>query len=60
LHADLENLYSLHLMTTEEWKDHLKVIYHPLLSNSYSNKIKYEKNFKEIQDVLDAQQALLV
>ena len=47
-------------MTTEEWKDHLKVIYHPLLSNSYSNKIKYEKNFKEIQDVLDAQQALLV
>ena len=49
----MEQLYSLHLMTTEEWKKHLKVMYHPLLGKSYSNKIKYEKQFKEISDVFD-------
>jgi len=46
--TDLELLYSLHLLTTQEWKDHLKVVYHPLLSTSYANKVKYEKNFNEI------------
>lgn len=50
--GDLELLYSLHLPTSEEWKTHLKVIYHPLLtkhnSNCTSNKIKYEKQFSII------------
>ena len=29
--SNLEQLYSLHLLTEEEWKVHLKVVYHPLL-----------------------------
>ena len=56
-YGDLERLYSLHLPTSEEWKTHLKVVYHPLLnknnSNNASNKIKYEKQFSVIQDILD-------
>ena len=44
---DLELIYSLHLMTTQEWKNLLSVVYHPLLNKSYSNKIKYEKNFNK-------------
>ena len=47
-------------MTTQEWKDHLKVVYHPLLSKSYSNKIKYEKNFRDVQEMFDKQQSLLL
>jgi hypothetical protein len=58
--SDAETLYSLHLMTTNEWKAHLKVVHHPLLSKSYSEKIKYEKQFAVIQDALDKQQDLLM
>ena len=32
--GDLERLYSLHLPTFEEWKTHLKVVYHPLLNKN--------------------------
>lgn len=47
-------------MTTNEWKAHLKVVHHPLLSNSYSDKIKYEKQFSVIKEALDKQQDLLI
>ncbi len=47
-YQDLELIYSLHLMTTQEWKNLLNVVYHPLLNKSYSNKIKYEKNFNSV------------
>jgi len=56
---DLELLFSMHLMTTQEWRDYLKVVYHPLLSTAYSHKLKYEKNFKEVQLRLSKRQALL-
>ena len=49
-YTDLEMLYSLHLLTTQEWRDYLKVLYHPLLNTSLTNKLKYEKNFGEIRD----------
>ena len=49
----------MHLMTTKEWKDYLKVVYHPLLSKSYANKIKYEKSFSEMQIFFEKQQAIL-
>ena len=52
-YSDIELMYSLHLLTTQEWKAHLKVIHHPLLNKSYSNKIKYEKQFAVIQEALD-------
>ena len=45
---DLEMMYSLHLLTTEEWQKHLKVIYHPLLSKTLANRVKYENNFSKI------------
>ena len=41
-------LYSLHLMTTQEWRDYLKVIYHPLLNNSFAQQQRYEKNFRDM------------
>jgi len=44
-------MYSQHLMTTQEWKNHLKVVYHPLLNKSYANKIRHDKAFKEISDI---------
>ena len=46
-------------MTKDEWKDLLSVVYHPLLSKSYSNKIKYEKNYMEVSAKFDKQQELL-
>ena len=58
--SDLELMYSLHLLTTQEWKTHLKVVHHPLLTKSYASKIKYEKQFSVIQEALDKQQKLLI
>ena len=56
---DLELMYSLHLMSKDEWKDLLSVVYHPLLSKSYSNKIKYEKNYQAVSTKFEKQQELL-
>lgn len=46
---DLEKLYALHLPTNSEWAKFLQVVYHPLLSNTEPNKVKYEKNFKRLK-----------
>jgi len=58
--SDLERLYSLPLLTTQEWRDYLKVTYHPLLTKAYSNKIKYEKSFKEMYKQFKKRQGLLM
>lgn len=33
-YQDLEKLYGLHVISTQEWKTQLQVVYHPLLSDS--------------------------
>lgn len=53
-YQDLEKLYSMHLPSTQEWKKILQVLYHPLLKETFANKVKYERNFKKIRDSFDA------
>ena len=36
------------------------MVYHPLLTKSYSNKIKYEKNFRDIQINFEERQRFLI
>lgn len=52
-YQDLEKLFGLHLISTQEWKKQLEVIYHPLLSDTFPNKVKYEKNFNKMRKNFD-------
>lgn len=47
-------------MTTQEWRDYLKVIYHPLLNNSFAQQQRYEKNFRDMHIQLSKRQTILV
>lgn len=42
-------IYGLHLLTKSEWQDQLEVLYHPLLEKTEHNRVRYEKNFKELE-----------
>ena len=50
LFEDLEMIYSLHLITKTEWQEQLEVLYHPLLEKTELNKVRFEKNYRDIEE----------
>ena len=50
LFEDLEMIYNLNLLTKSEWTEQLEVLYHPLLEKTELNKVRYENNYKDIEE----------
>ena len=53
-------IYSLHLITKTEWAEQLEVLYHPLLEKTELNKVRYEKNYHDLEETFERRQEKLM